>query len=614
MYGRLSFLFRSSLVVLALLPLALFVYLGQFSRFISDDYRNIAAGIEMGPWGGMLHWLNNWLASYTSSFLMGFLAPLDTWAPRIMPALFSAIWLVGLVWLVYQGLQALPVHQSRLMLSIAVSALALAAIINAFYSPQSFYWFTSINRYGVGVALFTIFVALAIWAGGPARSKREIRWAVLGSALICFLSVGISEMHGVAQLVFLSVCCLFILFVWPKTSRGGYLTAFGTGWLATVCGLLIQLSLPSVALRSQANLDIHGAPLRELPLLMSETFRDTLRFLGNVKAYDGYVLMLALGLLLMLHFRPRGDAVSLRSTGVATSSLLIGLLVQLLLIPYIWSHISDTPMIFGRYSRTYLLVIASNATLFAVFAGLLWQRERINRRLLQMESGTILACYTLGYLLCTTLLVVIIHFSHVEVRARIYFVVSGLVALAILLRQTINLYQEGPALRLARLALFIPASALICLVALVSVALFGQGFVPTRILEPIAALLVLSGLFCGAFLGYALADNPPANDTGLAAIALQKIVCASLLLGVTSSILIGHVSLVPELRIYARDWDERHQEIIVKRDSGQTVIEISPLAVSLDRHVGKAPLGKEPTTSWAQWYYGVDKIIVQVSD
>ena len=95
MYGRLSFLFRSSLVVLALLPLALFVYLGQFSRFISDDYRNIAAGIEMGPWGGMLHWLNNWLASYTSSFLMSFLAPLDTWAPRIMPALFSAIWLVG---------------------------------------------------------------------------------------------------------------------------------------------------------------------------------------------------------------------------------------------------------------------------------------------------------------------------------------------------------------------------------------------------------------------------------------------------------------------------------------------------------------------------------------
>ena len=325
MYGRLSFLFRSSLAVLALLPLAVFVYLGQFSRFISDDYRNIAAGIEMGPWGGMLHWLNNWLASYTSSFVMSLLAPLDTWAPRIMPALFSAIWLAGLVWLVYQGLQALQVQQSRLMPSIAVGAMALAAIINAFYSPQSFYWFTSINRYGVGIALFTLFAGLAIWAGGPARSKREMRWAVLGSALICFLSVGISEMHGVAQLVFLSLCCLFILFVWPKTSRGGYLTAFGAGWLVAVCGLLIQLSLPSVALRSQANLDIHGAPLRELPLLMSETLRDTSRFLGNAEAYDGYLLMLALGLLLMLHFRPRGDAVSLRSGGVATSSLLIRL-------------------------------------------------------------------------------------------------------------------------------------------------------------------------------------------------------------------------------------------------------------------------------------------------
>ena len=277
MYGRLSFLFRSSLVVLALLPLALFVYLGQFSRFISDDYRNIAAGIEMGPWGGMLHWLNNWLASYTSSFLMSFLAPLDTWAPRIMPALFSAIWLVGLVWLVYQGLQALPVHQSRLMLSIAVSALALAAIINAFYSPQSFYWFTSINRYGVGVALFTIFVALAIWAGGPARSKREIHWAVLGSALICFLSAGISEMHGVAQLVFLSVCCLFILFCVAQDEPRRLSDSF---WHRLAGDCLRSFDTVELAKRGTAQSSESGYPWRALARATLANVRNLSRHLA----------------------------------------------------------------------------------------------------------------------------------------------------------------------------------------------------------------------------------------------------------------------------------------------------------------------------------------------
>ena len=53
------------------------------------------------------------------------------------------------------------------------------------------------------------------------------------------------------------------------------------------------------------------------------------------------------------------------------------------------------------------------------------------------------------------------------------------------------------------------------------------------------------------------------------------------------------------------------RSIIEMRDAGQTVIEVAPLSYSLDRFVGKDPLGKGPVTAFAETYYGVDEIIVK---
>ena len=67
MFTRLSQpFFKCAAVALAFAPLTLFAYLGQFTRFISDDYITTYIGSRLGPIGGMIYWYNSWTGSYSS--------------------------------------------------------------------------------------------------------------------------------------------------------------------------------------------------------------------------------------------------------------------------------------------------------------------------------------------------------------------------------------------------------------------------------------------------------------------------------------------------------------------------------------------------------------------
>ena len=59
-------------VVLALVPLLLFVYLGLQSRLMMDDYANIALARDIGTWKAMLVWRELWNGGYTNSLCMDY--------------------------------------------------------------------------------------------------------------------------------------------------------------------------------------------------------------------------------------------------------------------------------------------------------------------------------------------------------------------------------------------------------------------------------------------------------------------------------------------------------------------------------------------------------------
>ena len=82
-----SAVFQWLIAALALVPVVLYAYLGQFSRLMADDYCTVAFGLEKGAWDYMVWKLNIWSGSYASWFFKGAIAPLDTLAPRITPAM-----------------------------------------------------------------------------------------------------------------------------------------------------------------------------------------------------------------------------------------------------------------------------------------------------------------------------------------------------------------------------------------------------------------------------------------------------------------------------------------------------------------------------------------------
>ena len=49
-----TIIFQWLIVALALVPLILYAYLGQFSRMMSDDYCITAVGQELGAWDALL--------------------------------------------------------------------------------------------------------------------------------------------------------------------------------------------------------------------------------------------------------------------------------------------------------------------------------------------------------------------------------------------------------------------------------------------------------------------------------------------------------------------------------------------------------------------------------
>ncbi len=149
-----SSVFSWTLALLALAPLLLWAYLGQFSRVIGDDFNILDIGRQLGPWDTMIFFRHVFNGSYSNYFLQGLVAPLDTLGPQIMPAIILALWTAGLVWLALNLLGALGIQRNRLSIAITLAALTATAATNAFPTTESLLWYAASTRYALPLAGF----------------------------------------------------------------------------------------------------------------------------------------------------------------------------------------------------------------------------------------------------------------------------------------------------------------------------------------------------------------------------------------------------------------------------------------------------------------------------
>ena len=562
------------IAALSLVPVSLYAYLGQFTRLIGDDYCNIARVRERDAWDFMIFKLNTWSGSYANWFLKGAMAPLDTLAPRIMPAIIIVLWLVSLSWLVFQCLACLKIDKPRRALSVTIAALIVTASIHAFYSLQSLYWYTASTPYTLPLPFLTMYLALSLWTAR--RSGRSLL-ALIAGGLLCFISGGASEMFLVFQLTVLTFCLLAGFAFLRSSERRSYLPVFGVGWLTTLGSLAIQLSSPGVAIRAAFHADeTMYRSLSARSTLASGAWDWVVNYIDRPQVVLGFVMLLSVGLLVMLvKYKPPLASEASKPIKLALPPLWFGLIFQLLWLPRLW----------GRESGGYLAVILNFAFILG-FLVLLWQRKRIDAHLRKHDRGLLIVYGTMALVFVCAALFAITRQSLLYRMTSSWLYMSVLVFGGIIIWQLSSLLSAVSARRLGLLVLLSYAIAAVCGAVMAALGLYGRGFAPVRILSPVAYALALPGLICGAYIGCALKHYGTSSRLGLVWIRFLKLASAVIVLTVGMGIVLGQAALIPDFQLYAREWEARHQKIIAERDSGQKIIEVMPFTYDLSAYLG----------------------------
>ena len=595
-------LFPWLMAALALTPAAFYAWMAQFTRLLADDYCYIAGGVR--GLDGMLYWLNNSSGRYAFAFSKSVIPPPDLSAVRIMPALIVVLWLVGLFWLAFQGLDRLGIHRSRRPLALAIAALTLAAVINDYLMPRPLYWYESIVNYLLPALLLTIYLALAFWL---ARRTRPPAWGLIIGGLLCFITAGWAESFLTFQLTFLTCCLLACLALPHRSTRRAYTLIFGVGWLATLAGSVIQLTAPGVAARATHIERYYGRPDRSLLDSLFRTFDGVLETLGHPQIFDGFALLLVVGLLVMLaKYHPAAAPKTPKPVELVSSALWLCLIFQLLWLLILWSHISDAPQFFGRFSLRYMVIIGLNAAFILGFLASLWRRRLINAYLQRHERGLSIFCN--GLLLIFVALFILSQLAGIYYLPASWLFATALMFLGLLCWQISALLPGAETRKIGLLALCSLGMGLVCLAAVVGAVSFTGAPAVQRHLMPAVYLLEISGLIWGVFLGCLLKHLPSPHIKSWT--TWLKLGGLAMILIITLGIVRGQAAFARDFQGFARAWDERHLEIIAQRSSGQRIIEIPPYPP--DYHIadytGTGP--RFHVSLCVEDYYGVDSVVV----
>ncbi len=597
------------LLAIAAMPAFLFAYLGHFGRLILDDYCIFHIAKSMDAWQAIVYHYNTNTASFSRLLLNSLFAPIDKLAiafTTLAVVLFSIAGLYLILRRVLTSLLRYRPHNSALWI---IAALVTAAAINAFVTPESFYWYNANTGYALPAAICILYFALLFEIAHKERSTLTMRLAVPVSVAIAFGLGGASEMFVLFQFVLVALAIIFSAILLGSSLRLRFLSLIFAGWCGTVAALVIHLLSPGTRLRIE---DIEAGPhlpIRTGSLLLSQAVEPALKYLAHQEAFAGFILLFGLGLALtLILYRPRPTPAPVKARKLQFWPLQLCLLLQLLFVPVLWTHVSDLPQVAGRFSYAFAMVMAANALSIAAMAILLLWRRRISRALGSRRNGL------MTYLICVLLYVVTLfamtQFRIIDYKPAAYLLLSSLSILCALGWQ-LTLYlgdqRAAPFVRLATLSFILPIATT---VALLAASLYGTGAVTERMLAPVAYLQVIPGLIWGAYFAYLLQGlrlRSWANARWQAVYgALGLLLAAS----VTIGIVLGHAKLIPDFATFAREWDARHQQLLQARDAGLSHVEVRNLGFNLSQHVTGGydnwyGIGRR----CAQMYYGIDSII-----
>lgn len=263
-------------VIVAALACALIAYmlLGNFTRYVADDY-GVAVAVRLrGYWAQQIAAYRFSDGHFVATALYTAGALLNPIFVRILPVVLILAW-IGLLLLALRHLIPAAGRLGRLLIASGIVYTTLQLTPSPFLSV---YWMTASLEFVVPLLLAAIFVWLISRPGGRGR-RRTLRIALIG--LAAFLAAGEAEIYTAAQSVALTIAVAVVASGLSPAWREK-LPELGAAWVGSLVGLAVELASPGKVIRSADISKLVHVPRPSLLTLPLFTLGQMLHFLQTV--------------------------------------------------------------------------------------------------------------------------------------------------------------------------------------------------------------------------------------------------------------------------------------------------------------------------------------------
>ena len=195
------------IIFFAALALAGFAYLGNYTRFMADDYCSAYYAQKLGLLRSIWYWYITWSGRYTA-FAFDWLILIRTLGPysvHLIPPIAILVWVIATSAAIYFGLKRSAPHASTLSIAAALGAcFVLSAIVLSPDIAQSFFWLNGMRSYSLPLVIASIYVFLFQWILPRLQSDKAILWTCVFAFLLTFANGGLSETYAVMQVLLLT--------------------------------------------------------------------------------------------------------------------------------------------------------------------------------------------------------------------------------------------------------------------------------------------------------------------------------------------------------------------------------------------------------------------------
>ncbi len=194
------------IIAFATLALAGFAYLGNYTRFMADDYCSAYYATRFGLLRSIWYWYITWSGRYTA-FAFDWLILIKTLGPygaHLVPPIAIATWLVATIAAVYTSLKIIVPGSASVGAAVAIGAsFVLAVIVLSPDIAQSYFWLNGMRSYSLPLVIFSLYALLFQRFVPRLKSDKAVLWTCILAFGLTFANGGFSETFAALQLMML---------------------------------------------------------------------------------------------------------------------------------------------------------------------------------------------------------------------------------------------------------------------------------------------------------------------------------------------------------------------------------------------------------------------------